>query len=111
MVGFIAGEVVVLPFPFSDLSTSKRRPALVLAPLQGDDVIVCQITSANRQADNYSVDISNQDFERGGLKVSSNIRPNRIFTAESSIIIRTVGKISMSKMNEVKSQLKTILGL
>jgi len=39
---FIKGEIVVIPFPFSDLSASKRRPALVLVDLPGDDLILCQ---------------------------------------------------------------------
>jgi len=42
---FVKGDVVVLPFPFSDLSAAKRRPAFVVAALTGDDVILCQITS------------------------------------------------------------------
>ena len=42
---FVKGDVVVAPFPYSDLTTSKKRPALGIAPLEGDDVILCQITS------------------------------------------------------------------
>jgi mRNA interferase MazF len=42
---FVSGEVVVLPYPFTDLSSSKVRPALVLASLDRGDVILCQITS------------------------------------------------------------------
>jgi mRNA interferase MazF len=42
---FVRGDVVVTPFPYSDLSDSKKRPALVAAVLKGDDVILCQITS------------------------------------------------------------------
>lgn len=45
MGAFVKGDVVVLPFPFSDLSVTNRRPALVVASLPGDDVILCQITS------------------------------------------------------------------
>jgi len=45
MARFIKGDIVVVPFPFSDLSTSKKRPALVLADLPGNDIILCQITS------------------------------------------------------------------
>ncbi len=44
MAGFIKGDVVVVPFSFSDLSHLKRRPALVISTLQGNDVILCQIT-------------------------------------------------------------------
>ena len=45
MAKFVIGDVVVVPFPFSDLSQSKRRPALVIAPIEGNDAILCQITS------------------------------------------------------------------
>jgi mRNA interferase MazF len=45
MGGFVRGDVVIVPFPFTDLSGNKKRPAFVLADLQGDDIIVCQITS------------------------------------------------------------------
>ena len=96
MAGFVKGEIVVIPFPFSDLSASKRRPALVLADLPGDDVMLCQITSKNSPADPFSIPISNADFISGSLMVDSNIRPNRIFTADKGIIIRSVGVVKPS---------------
>ena len=73
------GDVVVLSFPFSDLSQTKRRPALVLAELQGDDLILCQITSQARE-DGYSIRLDASDFSVGGLSQSSRIRPNLLFT-------------------------------
>lgn len=76
------GDVVVLNFSFSDLSQTKRRPALVLAALQGDDLILCQITSQARE-DGYSIRLDAPDFVAGGLSQSSRIRPNRLFTADS----------------------------
>ena len=45
MAEFIKGDVVVIPFPFSDLSNSRRRPALVISSLHGDDLILCKFTS------------------------------------------------------------------
>jgi hypothetical protein len=42
---FVKGDVVIIPFPFTDLSGNKKRPAFVVADLSGDDIIVCQITS------------------------------------------------------------------
>ena len=52
MAKFIKGDVVVIPFPFSDLTQTKRRPALVISVLEGDDIILCQITSRTIR-DNY----------------------------------------------------------
>jgi len=72
---FVKGDVVVIPFPFSDLTESKRRPAFVIANLEGDDVILCQITSKIVQ-DMYSLPIDDSDFETGSLKQLSNIRPD-----------------------------------
>lgn len=76
---FVKGDVVVINFPFSDLSQTKRRPALVLASLKGDDLILCQITSQARE-DDYSIRLEATDFEAGSLNRSSRIRPNRLFT-------------------------------
>lgn len=47
METFVKGDVVIVPFPFSNLTQTKRRPALVVAKLAGDDLILCQITSRN----------------------------------------------------------------
>ena len=71
----LVGEVVVLPFPQTNLQSGKRRPALVVADLTGDDLILCQITSQSR-SDGYSVPLAIADFERGRLAVDSFIRPN-----------------------------------
>jgi mRNA interferase MazF len=82
---FVKGDVVILPFPFSDLSGARRRPALVVAELRGDDLIVCQITSQSR-SDAYGVPLSPGDFASGALNQASTVRPNRIFTADSRVI-------------------------
>ncbi|MEN6379408.1 MAG: hypothetical protein ABFD15_07510 [Methanofastidiosum sp.] len=51
---FVKGDVVVVPFPFADLTDSKRRPALVIAGLIGNDILLCQITSQTIN-DNYQL--------------------------------------------------------
>jgi len=100
MAKFVKGDVVVIPFPFSDLSQSKRRPALVLAVLQGDDLILCQITSKSIK-DNYAIPVDENDFESGSLNQESNIRPNRLFTADNHIILYRIGNIKTIKLNQV----------
>jgi mRNA interferase MazF len=97
-----------MPFPFSDLSAMKKRPALVIATLEGDDLILCQITS-QAIGDGYAISLFADDFARGGLKVSSNIRPNRLFTADESIIHYRAGAVSAEKMKEVTEKLIQII--
>ena len=71
---FIKGDIVVVPFPFSDLSSSKRRPALVLADIKGDDIILCQITSQT-SSDSNAILLSDSDFNNGKLLSISYVRP------------------------------------
>lgn len=108
MAGFVRGDVVVVPFPFSDLTHVKRRPALIMATLDGDDVILCQITSKTIR-DKYSITLDDSDFEAGSLKQSSNIRPNRIFTADSHIIFYRAGKLKTEKLSEVVDKASEII--
>jgi mRNA interferase MazF len=77
MARFVKGDVVVVPFPFSDLSRAKRRPALVLASTRGGDLILCQITS-RAVTDGYAVALDESDFRSGSLRKPSNVRPNRL---------------------------------
>ena len=90
---FVKGDVIVVPFPFSDLSAAKRRPAFVVATLTGDDVILCQITSQTI-TDNYAISITDGDFATGNLRRNSNVRPNRLFTADSNIILYKAGVLT-----------------
>ena len=108
MAKFVKGDVVVIPFPFSDLTETKRRPALVVTSLDGDDVILCQITSKALQ-DNYSISLQDSDFQAGGLKQSSNIRPNRLFTADSHIILYRIGNLTIDKTTEVVNKIVEII--
>ena len=86
MEKFIKGDVVILSFPFSDLSSSKKRPALILADITGDDYIMIQITSKNIR-DNYAISLSKTDFSFGSLNQESNLRPNKIFTLDQKLIL------------------------
>jgi len=104
---FIKGDVVVVPFPFSDLSQSKRRPALVLANLDGDDIILSQITSQSIY-DSHAVKILENDFDDGTLNKPSNIRPNKIFTADEGIILYKTGHISEGKIQEVTAKIVSV---
>ena len=108
MERFIKGDVVVVPFPFSDLTAAKRRPALVIAELSGDDLILCQITS-HKIIDTYSIELNDNNFESGNLNKNSNIRPNRIFTADKKILLYKVGHLKKEKITETIDKIISIL--
>lgn len=102
------GEIVVIPFPFSDLTGSKRRPALVIADWGGPDVMLCQITS-QAKSDGYEVPLTSGDFSTGRLPVASHIRPNKVFTADRRIIRSVAGKVSDAKYQEVVTRITALI--
>ena len=112
---FVSGQVVVLPFPLSDLSGTQKRPALVLACGGYNDVIVCMITSKSLDipvGKDYSVEITDSDFVEGKLRESiSYVRPDRLFTAEPTVVCRIVGRLHPSKMKEIRHQLSCLFEL
>lgn len=95
-----AGSVVLLPFPFSDLSHSKKRPAIVLADVGRGDFVLCQVTS-NPYADPVAVIVSESDFLDGGLQRDSYARPGKLFTANASLFVGVLGQLHPSKWSEV----------
>lgn len=108
MATFVRGDVVVIPFPFSDLRQAKRRPALVLTQLDGDDLILCQITS-QAVKDRYSIGLEEEDFSQGRLSKSSSIRPNRLFTADRAIVLYKAGSVLTRKLDQVVERVIEIL--
>jgi len=103
----VVGDVVVLPFPQTNLQAGKRRPALVVADLIGDDVILCQITRQAR-SDDYSIPITDADFTKGKLAVASFARANRLFTVEQSVILYVAAHVSDAKLAEVKARIRSL---
>jgi len=104
----VNGDVVVIPFPFSDLTGAKKRPALVIADAGGDDVIMCQITSRTIK-DELAIAIDQGDFVQGGLNQPSNVRPNKVFTADKRIVLYRAGRITCQTLKKTVSSLIDIL--
>jgi mRNA interferase MazF len=105
---FVKGDIVIIPFPFTDLSGTKRRPAFVVADLPGDDIIVCQITS-KAKSDLFALTLEANDFISGSLPIDSFIRPNKIFTASKAMILSCAGHLSKMKINSVIEKIVTII--
>jgi mRNA interferase MazF len=103
-----AGDIVVLPFPFSDLTTNKVRPAVVLARANKSDWILCQITS-NPYGDAQAIVIDTTDFKTGMLRLKSYARPSKLFTANESLIIGIEGSLKPEKLLEIRNAIIKIL--
>jgi len=108
MEGPVKGDVIVIPFPYSDLTNAKRRPALVIATSSFNDIILCQITSRDMK-DDFAISLDREDFVEGSLPKQSNIRPNKLFTADSGIVLYKAGTLSKQKTNEIIDKIVDIL--
>src|SRR5436190_13722404 len=102
MVTPTIGEVVLVPFPFSDLSQSKVRPAVCLADAGRGDWVLCQITS-NPYGDPAAIPLGTADFASGGLLIASFARPGKLFTAHAGLMFRSVGVLTPSAFGRVLS--------
>lgn len=108
MATFGRASVVLVDFPFSDLSNSKMRPAIVLAKANNQDWFLCQITS-NAGIDSRAIEINDPDFDQGSLQRRSFVRPDKIFTGHESLIIRRIGILSESTTNKIIDAVVAIL--
>ncbi len=108
MVTPAAGEVVLVPFPFSDLSQSKVRPAVCLAGAGRGDWVLCQVTSSP-YGDPAAIPLDASDFASGGLLVSSFARPGKLFTAHAGLMVRSVGVLAPAAFARVLSAVVSLL--
>ncbi len=96
----IAGDIIVINFPYSDLTTYKKRPAFVVKVPSGEDVIACQITSSSSEK-SVEISLNDGDFEKGKLKIKSYIRIDKLFSIEKSMIDYKIGSLKREKTTEV----------
>lgn len=104
---FAVGSVVLVTFPFSNLKGLKLRPALVLAQVEFDNLILCQITS-KPYSSKMAIAIETDDFSEGGLPVVSFVRPDKLFTADASIIKSMAGKLRDRKKKVVLERVREL---
>lgn len=95
-------DIILVPFPFSDQSGSKRRPALLVNHdkfnKNSDDVIICAITS-NIDNDHYTVFIKSEDW-KDGLYSESCVKAANILTIDKSIVIKKIGRLGTERFKE-----------
>jgi len=102
------GQVVLATFPFSDLTSDKLRPCLIIGIAEFNDIVLCQITSKQYQS-KRAVPLLQPDFIQGTIVVNSFIRPDKIATLDRKMVKQILGTISDSKLNAVKQKLKVFL--
>jgi mRNA interferase MazF len=95
------GDIVLFPFPYTNLRSQKLRPCLVLSSLIQNDILLCQITSQEIEDDKYCVSVDLNDTYNGSLEISSNIRSNMLFTAEIFLIESFICCLDKKKYEEV----------
>ncbi len=110
MERFIKGDVLVAQFPFSDLSSKKRRPVLVVAQSDFNDIIVCQITSIKNSIVK-SIKLTPTSFASGKLPIISYIRPDKLFCSDRGLVLGRVGRLNISTMQKVDAALMEIFDL
>ena len=108
MVTPTAGTVVLVSFPFSDLSQAKLRPAVVVADADRGDWILCQVTS-NPYGDTQAIMLTNTSFRTGSLRVTSYVRPGKLFTANSALMVRQIGNLKDEALKEIVAAIIGIL--
>ncbi len=108
MGSFAAGSVVLVRFPFSDLSQSKLRPAVVLADCGRADWLLCQITS-NSYSDSRAIQLTDADFRTGSVRVVSYARPTKLFTAHQSLIAAEIAILHRTSLKRVRDAIIQLL--
>jgi mRNA interferase MazF len=108
MVTPTAGAVVLVPFPFSDLSQAKLRPAVILAAAGRGDWILCQITS-NPYGDARAIALDDESFATGSLRVASYARPGKLFTANRDLMVTQVGSLKAESFKQIINAVVDIL--
>ena len=107
---FNQGDIVLVPFPFTDLSATRQRPAIVTSPkrlnTQRSDLVVAAITSQIPDAlSDDEVLLSDTELRAGGLPKRSIVKLGKIFTIHKGLIRKKLGRIPQSTLDEIMKKL------
>ena len=93
-------DIVLVDFPFSDLTKTKKRPALVINSLEGENVILCQITTKRRSIQKYEISLP-KGACTGDIRFNSFVYVDMIFTLHKSLIYKKIGEVNNSKIKDI----------
>jgi len=102
------GDILLIPIPFSDLSSQKRRPVIVISNDQYNsktgDVVVVAMTS-NPQVTDYSFSITSSDLVKGALNRPGKVRVDKIYTLSQTIVAKTFGQVNRVTIDRIRGSL------
>ena len=99
-MGYQAGEMVLLSFPFSDATGARRRPALVLLDTGDEDMVVARITSQTLRT---SFDVEIMEWQQVGLLLPSVVRLDKVATLEKNLVERRLGRLTTGDWIRVRA--------
>tara|TARA_Y100000310_G_C20701281_1_gene830135 strand:- start:8412 stop:8762 length:351 start_codon:yes stop_codon:yes gene_type:complete len=106
------GEIVLAPFPFTDLSSTKQRPVLIISNNnyneQTHDIVTCGITSNIRNA-MHSIGLDSEDLTIGVIPTKSRIKVDKVFTLNKPLVIKKIAKINENTLNKVKQEFQNLM--
>lgn len=105
------GAIVLVPFPFTDLSGQKRRPALVVSPtgFHREDLVLCAITSqVPRRPSRWELSLTPQDVVGQRLPKRSVIQVGRLFTVHGGLILGRFAQLRQEKLAETLTRLQAL---
>jgi len=110
------GKIVLVPFPFDDLSGTKVRPAICLCePIGPHRHVVLAFISSQTAADTLPTDVifepSQADFAASGLRVRSTLRLHRLLTVSTSLLRRELGEVAPARQSKIDEKLRQLFGL
>jgi len=98
-------DIILIPIPFTDLASQKRRPAIIISSdtynSKNEDIVVVALTS-NIEPLDFTIILAADDLEEGNLKVRSMIRVDKIYTLNKAIVLKTFGRIKPATLAKIK---------
>ena len=107
--GLLVGDIVLIPFPYTDLSANKRRPALLVTqPDRDGDFIAAAVTS--RAGHDASLPLDSQHLVKGKMAVPSWIRADKLFTFHTRVVVKSIGRAHPQVVVDTLKVLCPVLG-
>ena len=101
-------EVILVPFPFSDLTNNKKRPALVLAAITEREELICMMLTSSKLID-PKFDVPIRNLDQAGLPKQTIARISRLFTLKTSLVVKKIGKLECEEFDLIVDKLVELI--